>query len=148
MEETNYIHWLGQGNSINEDVVGGKATNLWSLAQAGFPTPTGFCLSSLAYQRFIDEARLHGPLRSALAQVDIKDTSSLDKISAQVQDLISSRDIPNDIAGALRLAYRTLGQMESEAEPFVAVRSSALAEDQAEASFAGFFDSYLNGRGV
>ncbi len=144
----NYIYWLGKGDSIDKGAVGSKAANLWTLAQAEFPTPRGFCLSSLAYQHFVDEAKLHEPIMSLLAQIDIKDLSSLDQAATQVRELISSSKIPSDIASALLAAYRTLAEMEAKAEPSVAVRSSALIEDLAEASFAGLYESYLNVRGA
>lgn len=147
MEQTNYVYWLGRDNPIDKTVVGSKAANLWTMAQAGFPTPSGFCLSTLGYQHFIDEARLYEPLESAIALIDIRDAAGLELIAGQIHGLISGREIPNIIADALSVAYRTLGEMKSTTEPFVAVRSAALAEDQAEASYAGLYDSYLNVNG-
>ena len=49
---------------------------------------------------------------------------------------------------AISIAYRTLGERCGGVEPAVAVRSSAVDEDGANASFAGQHDTYLNIRGA
>jgi len=49
--------------------------------------------------------------------------------------------LPADVADAVGEAYRSIGS------PIVAVRSSATAEDLAEASMAGQYETYLNVRG-
>ena len=52
-----------------------------------------------------------------------------------------------ELADAIRHAYEELGKKVNEENPFVAVRSSATAEDLPDASFAGQQDTYLNVRG-
>lgn len=54
----------------------------------------------------------------------------------------------NDIAGALAEAYVALGREVGQKGPPVAVRSSAVAEDMPDASFAGVQDTYLWLRGL
>jgi pyruvate,water dikinase len=49
---------------------------------------------------------------------------------------------------AVVAAYRELGQRSGVADPAVAVRSSAVDEDGADASFAGQHDTFLNVAGV
>src|SRR5689334_9081099 len=49
----------------------------------------------------------------------------------------------DDIAGAIAAAYAELGRQVGFADPPVAVRSSAVAEDMPDASFAGVQDTYL-----
>lgn len=56
--------------------------------------------------------------------------------------------LPDALVGAIGDAYRALGERCGEAEIAVAVRSSAISEDGAEASFAGQHDTYLNIRGA
>lgn len=49
---------------------------------------------------------------------------------------------------AVAVAYQWLGQLIGEAQPAVAVRSSATDEDGATAAFAGQYETYLNVIGV
>ncbi|GAA3784524.1 phosphoenolpyruvate synthase [Streptomyces chiangmaiensis] len=51
---------------------------------------------------------------------------------------------PPDLAEAVRCRYRELGDRLRRADPDVAVRSSATAEDLPEASFAGQQETFLN----
>ena len=56
--------------------------------------------------------------------------------------------MPQELAESIRKSYDELGKKVGEAEPFVAVRSSATAEDLPDASFAGQQDTYLNVKGA
>lgn len=55
---------------------------------------------------------------------------------------------PHSMTEQIRLAYRILGEHCGTPEPSVAVRSSALDEDGAHASFAGQHETLLNVRGA
>src|SRR5215831_8609906 len=47
---TEFIIPLGSAGAVDAERVGPKAANLAALAQAGLPTPGGFCLSADAYR--------------------------------------------------------------------------------------------------
>ncbi|MGH2451768.1 MAG: PEP/pyruvate-binding domain-containing protein [Candidatus Limnocylindria bacterium] len=98
---------------------GGKGANLGELVAAGFPVPHGFVVTTLAYERAARDAGVD-PSEPATAG-----------------DRLRAARVPDDVAAAVRAAYRALG-----AGP-VAVRSSATAEDLPGASFAGQQDTYL-----
>ena len=104
--------------------LGGKGASLARLAAAGFPVPEGFVVSTASYRRFVDD---HG-LQGMLANGD----------SAEIAAAFADHRVPDEIAAEIIGAYRELGS------PPVAVRSSATAEDLADASFAGQQDSFLN----
>ena len=59
-----------------------------------------------------------------------------------------AEEMPEDLKAAIAAAYEELGKKVGEAEPYVAVRSSATAEDLPDASFAGQQDTYLNVKGA
>jgi pyruvate,water dikinase len=68
---------------------------------------------------------------------------------ALTKDLVTDEDsapasLPSDLLEELVRAYRTLGERCGLDAPSVAVRSSALDEDGAGASFAGQHETYLN----
>jgi pyruvate,water dikinase len=73
--------------------------------------------------------------------VDPDDVTGLRTASAAAQELVLATRIPDDVAGAIRAAYRSLCTAGREVP--VAVRSSATAEDAATASFAGQLDTFL-----
>ncbi|HEY7623959.1 MAG TPA: PEP/pyruvate-binding domain-containing protein [Candidatus Limnocylindria bacterium] len=98
-------------------VAGGKGANLGELRRAGFPVPDGFVLTTAAYDAAVRHLDLSG-----------EDTA---------RDRIARAEVPREIAAAAREAYRALGS------PAAAVRSSATAEDLADASFAGQQDTIL-----
>lgn len=59
----------------------------------------------------------------------------------------TSSALSGETEQAIRDAYGALGEQVGEASPYVAVRSSALDEDTAAASFAGQHSTFLNVRG-
>jgi pyruvate,water dikinase len=75
--------------------------------------------------------------------------ASLDRASAEIRSLISNASMPPAITDAIRESYARLCEMCKcrVEELFVAVRSSATAEDLPTASFAGQQDTYLWVRG-
>ncbi|HLB29268.1 MAG TPA: phosphoenolpyruvate synthase, partial [Dehalococcoidia bacterium] len=103
--------------------------------------PPAFIVTTRAYFRFMEAAGLRPRLQTALAAVDIDNSSQLQKAAAAIKAAIRGAPMPADIAAAIVEAYRQLGGGP------VAVRSSASAEDLPEASFAGQQDAFLNVEG-
>ena len=126
-----------------EDVafVGGKGANLGDLSRAGISVPPGFVVTVRAYSRLLDEADLREQAARLLADLDVNDRSRLELAAAEIRHLITSAEMPGDVASEIRTAYRQMSPGP------VAVRSSATAEDLAEASFAGQQETYLNVEG-
>ncbi len=119
-------------------LVGGKGANLAKLAQANFPVPGGFLVTTQAYAEFVAANRLDAWVQTVVAQADPNDPVALEAVSTQIRTRFGAGAIPPQLAAVLRHAYQTLGH------PPVAVRSSATAEDLPEMSFAGQQDTYLN----
>src|SRR5512133_1127855 len=112
-------------------MVGGKGTNLARLAQAGFPVPDGFLVSTSAYRDFVAVNHLEEQILAVLPQEGSPDPEVLEQASERIRALFSAGGMPEGLANGLLTAYRDLG------EPPVAVRSSATAEDLPDMSFAG-----------
>jgi pyruvate,water dikinase len=121
---------------------GGKGANLGRLAQAGFPVPPGFTVTTVAYGAFIRDNDIAGELEQLVAAIDYDDPDALEAATSEIRSLIAGASLSNEIATAVVEAYRALG-----GDAFVAVRSSGTAEDTAEASYAGLHDTYLDVRG-
>jgi pyruvate,water dikinase len=120
-------------------LVGGKAANLGEILRAELPVPPGFVVTVGAYDGFLEATGVGADLDLLfhLEKAGETRTGGTDEI----RDLIANAEMPQAIALAVTDAYQHMG-----AGP-VAVRSSATAEDLAEASFAGQQDTYLNVQG-
>lgn len=137
-----YILWFKQIDKEDGAQVGGKGANLGEMTRAGFPVPEGFVVTAEAY-RYMLEANSLGPkIKEVLKGLDVEDPVALNRASKRVQDIIEKSPVPQDLEQEIFAAYDKLGQ-----EPWVAVRSSATAEDLPEASFAGQQETYLNIKG-
>ncbi len=118
--------------------VGGKGNNLALLAQAHFPVPGGFMLTTRAYNAFVDQNDLRGWIASQIRATSTDLPDALEETSQRIRDRFSQTEMPAVVAAEVRRAYADLGA------PAVAVRSSATAEDLPDMSFAGQQDTYLN----
>ncbi|MHB9134351.1 MAG: phosphoenolpyruvate synthase [Armatimonadota bacterium] len=142
MEAVRWFEALDKG-SVN--IAGGKGANLGELAKAGMPVPPGFVVTTEAFRQFLAARGEDAKIPEELAVLDVNDTAKLDAAAEAIQQRIRTMTIPDEIAGAIRDAYHQLA--EGGEPPFVAVRSSATAEDTPRYSFAGMNESFLNVRG-
>ena len=132
------IAWFGEVDKDDVGLVGGKGANLGELTRAGIPVPSGFVVTSEAYFGFLDKSGLRGRIQQALANLDVNDGASLQRASNEVKEMICAAEMPAETATDIARAYRQMKGLP------VAVRSSATAEDLAEASFAGQQSTFLN----
>jgi len=119
-------------------IAGGKGASLGEMTQAGIPVPPGFVVLSHAFERFLDEANLNQELDAIFHSVDHQQIRTVDQASERIRALITSARMPEDIAEAIRVEFAKLDSR------FVAVRSSATAEDGSTAAWAGQLETYLN----
>jgi len=131
------------------ETVGGKGMSLARLTRAGLPVPGGFHITTAAYRQFVSENAIQPRILQALKDVDGSDPNALEPVSQQISDFFARGLIPTEIAQEISTAYVELcsAQVSIENQKYVAVRSSATAEDLPGASFAGQQDTYLNIRG-
>jgi pyruvate,water dikinase len=123
--------------------VGGKAASLGELIGAGLPVPPGFAVTAGTYRTFIEEAGIDDELFDAV-DVDPEDSAALREAEATAERLILDTPFPEAVREEILEGYRAMG--EDGAEAFVAVRSSATAEDLPDSSFAGQQETFLNVR--
>lgn len=137
------IKWFENIKKDDLLLTGGKGLNLGLMTEAGFPVPPGFAVTTEAYFKHLDANNLRGPISKILEGLDVNDSEALNKASAEIKKLIIDGRIPRDIQKDIVDAYRKLNERIGR-EVFVAVRSSASAEDLPTASFAGQQSTYLN----
>jgi pyruvate,water dikinase len=122
-------------------LVGGKNSSLGELTRIGIPVPAGFALTVLFYREFMKGSGLAEYVRAQLAELDTSDVERLQKVGNNIRSKILASEFPKHLEEAVRDGYSSLSHGDPVA---VAVRSSATAEDLADASFAGQQDTYLN----
>ena len=79
---------------------------------------------------------------------DVENSALLRDVCARIRQAILDKEMPQDLQDAIAAAYEELGKKMNIDQPYVAVRSSATAEDLPDASFAGQQDTYLNVQGA
>lgn len=144
-----FILWFDELGNKDVPLVGGKSASLGEMtSKTKVPVPYGFATTVLAYRHFITETRLDAKLREILKElVDPNDTRTLQKVGRAIRETIVKVNMPEDLAKDIQAAYRELAKRSGIKKPFVAVRSSATAEDLPDASFAGQQETYLNVQG-
>ena len=145
-----------------EDIpsAGGKGANLGEMYNSGFPVPPGFVITANAYKDFIEVTNIKKEIQEILDKIDYDNYDSIVKAAKDIQTLIKTEEIPKDIKFEIKSAYDSMYKTSFElpkkamdyinairTPPFVAVRSSATAEDLPNASFAGQQETYTNVKG-
>jgi pyruvate,water dikinase len=140
-----FVAWFSEIHKNDVPLVGGKGANLGEMTNAGFPVPNGFVVTSKAYYQFIKDNQLDVKIKHLLSSAKFDNSTSLDKLSKQVKKLVTDGKLSDELSKEIVSAYNKLGG--SLEYPLVAVRSSATAEDLANASFAGQQETFLNVKG-
>ncbi|MDD1762727.1 MAG: phosphoenolpyruvate synthase [Methanothrix sp.] len=140
------VVWLKDVGKEDLSVVGGKGASLGEMINIGVPVPGGFAVTAQAFRDFINRAGIAKRLFEAL-DVDVNQEKELHKAEEAAKKLIMDAKVPEDIERAIKSRYEELCKQEGK-QVFVAVRSSATAEDLPDASFAGQQETYLNMRGA
>ncbi|MFH0701864.1 MAG: phosphoenolpyruvate synthase [Candidatus Woesearchaeota archaeon] len=136
-----YVSWFKQLNKDSIPIAGGKGANLGEMFNIGLPIPPGFVIAAPTYKQFIERTKIKVKIEKLLEGLDVEKNTSLQATAKKIQKLISSTSIPKDMAKEFADNYAKMGDV------FVAVRSSATAEDLPGASFAGQQATFLNVKG-
>ena len=136
------VAWFNEVGKNDVQLVGGKGANLGELTRAGLPVPGGFVVTSRAYVSFLEEAAIRPHLEGVLAGLDVAQHADLEDAAFRIKGIISAAAVPDIVEKELLNAF---GNMSGAP---IAVRSSATAEDLAEASFAGQQSTFLNVSGT
>ena len=148
--ENAYVLWFDELKREDVALVGGKSSSLGEMTSStNVPVPYGFATTAHGYRFFMEQTGLEEKIKAELDKLDdVENSALLREICANIRKLICDAEMPQELADAIEKAYAELGEKVKEENPFVAVRSSATAEDLPDASFAGQQDTYLNVRGA
>jgi len=141
--ESRFLVHLGEDQSTDITAVGGKGASLGKLVKANFPVPSGFVVLTSAYKEFLHVNDLKEKINQILDELDYGNLNELEEKTGKIREKIFNSKLADNLAQEVTQAYKVLGEELS----YVAVRSSATAEDLAGASFAGQYETYLDVKG-
>lgn len=144
--ENAYALWFDELRRADVGLVGGKSSSLGELTSSvDVPVPYGYATTANAYRYFMEKTGQNKKIHKMLQELqDVEDSVELHEVCTKIRESICSATMPEDLAEQIGKAYEELAEKVGEKNPFVAVRSSATAEDLPDASFAGQQDTYLN----
>ena len=142
-----FLLWLEDVRKTDVAVVGGKNASLGEMIGAlqhkGIRVPGGFATTSRAYRALVEAQGIRPRI-----EVGIKafraGKATLQETGEAIRRLFLDADLPEEVSVAIGDAYRKLSHRSGQKEVALAVRSSATAEDLADASFAGQQETFLN----
>jgi len=158
------IVWFSEVDKHSVNLVGGKGANLGEMVNAGLPVPYGFVVTSTAYFDFIHANKLDKKINQIINLINYDNPQDLETASTHIRKLIDESEFPEALAAKIIDYYYYLLDEEDKIikkhlnlikkiknrlkhvyhPPYLAVRSSATAEDLPSASFAGQQETYLN----
>jgi rifampicin phosphotransferase len=121
---------LSECSTDQAELIGGKALGLCALLATGSPVPPAFVVTTRAYAEAVAAGGLPALIEDLLSECP---AAAVTGIEAPFAGLTMPANVRSEVADALR---------ELGPGP-VAVRSSAVAEDRDDASFAGQQETYL-----
>ena len=133
-----FVREFSKLGKADAPLAGGKGASLGEMTQTGIPVPPGFVVLSASFEHFITETDLVQEIDAVLHTVNHKDIATVEAASEKIRALILNAEMPKDIADEIDSSFKKLGTK------YVAVRSSATAEDGMDHAWAGQLESYLN----
>jgi pyruvate,water dikinase len=136
---TAYTLTLDQIDQHDVQRCGGKGANLGELTHIGARVPPAYCVTSAAMPYLLEANGLTGPIAEVASRLDFEDLNGLEAASAGIRAMIAAATIPTDLHAEIGARYRAL---VSDANRYVAVRSSVAVKDSPISSFPGMMDTY------
>ncbi len=142
------ILWFKDIDKDDADLVGSKGANLGEMVGfLGELVPNGFVITSSAYHRFIEYNSFAPKIKDILKATNVDQNTELDQASNQIQKMITSGDLPEDMVNKIIMSYNQLGDLLGLKLSLVAVRASPTGKNLSDSSFAGQQETFLNIKG-
>lgn len=135
---TKYTKLFSKINKKSVSQAGGKGSSLGEMDSSGFPIPPGFVVLASTFRKYLEDTDINIEINTALSKVNQRDTESVEEASEIIRHLIKRTPISSEVEKEIIFEFKKLKTK------FVAVRSSATAEDSKIDSWAGELESYLN----
>ncbi len=144
------ILWFREISLKDIPLVGGKNASLGEmfsqLTKKGVNVPNGFALTTNFYWEFLKANGLDKKLKEIFKRFNPKSIKSVQETGKKCREAVARGKFSDHLKQEVLKAYSELSQKYGD-NIDVAVRTSGVAEDRPNASFAGQFETYLNVRG-
>jgi len=144
------ILWLKDITIEDVPLIGGKNGSLGemynNLKPKGINIPEGFALTTNFYWKYLKENGLDKKLKEIFKNFNPKSIKSIQECGKKSREAILKGEIPDDLKKEIIFSYNQLENIYGK-NCDVAVRTSGVAEDMPNTSFAGQFETYLNVKG-
>src|SRR5438445_10257405 len=109
-----YIKYFEDVRLTDVNSVGGKNASLGEmitqLGAQGIRVPTGFAVTADAYWHYLDENNLVEKMKQIMSELkDKNDVAVLQKVGAEIRNLMINGQMPDDLAQEIITAYHDLG---------------------------------------
>ncbi|TSC94775.1 MAG: Uncharacterized protein CEN87_309 [Parcubacteria group bacterium Licking1014_1] len=118
-------------------IAGGKGASLGEMTNAKIPVPRGFVVLASAFDKFMEDTDSIREENAMLDRINIQSAENIEEQSEIMRDVILKKEFSKDLAKEILKEFDKLGAK------YVAVRSSATAEDSKIDAWAGQLESYL-----
>ena len=135
--EQQWVVTLAQAS--NPALCGGKAAGLAHLQRAGFSVPDGICLTTELCRAAVRETDVAARVEALAADPHIDPQARAERL-ADIRGLVETAPLPSDMVAAIHGAVMSL---RTHWNGMLAVRSSAVLEDQADTSHAGIHATFV-----
>jgi pyruvate,water dikinase len=141
-----FVRWFASIGIADRSTVGSKGGSLGELDRAGTRVPSGFVITSAAFERMLAALDTTGSIRTRIARLDSQDLPGIRNACADIRHRIEEALLPTELHAMLVEAYRELNDREHDVP--VAVRSSATIDDAADVSRRSLQETFLWVRGI
>ncbi len=126
-------------------LIGSKAFSLHTITGEGLKVPPFICITTEAYNEYLESTSIKGRIILELSRKDIKDMrwEEMWDTSLRIRNMFLNTPIPEELDRGIREQL-----IKYFSDKPVVVRSSAPGEDSEKTSFAGLHESYVNVRGI
>src|SRR5690606_7335397 len=109
-EMKKYVLEFHEIDKTRQMVAGGKGVNLGELLKIhGIQVPEGFCVTTEAYQKALEQSVAFHALLDQLTMLNATDRDQIGETSRRIRQTIIETEIPSDVAGAVAHYFSQLG---------------------------------------
>jgi pyruvate,water dikinase len=105
-----YTAWFDEIHKDDIALAGGKGANLGELSHAGLPVPSGFVVTTTAYDAFVEANGIQDAIVGRALATRADDPTGFEEVAEGIRALFSAGKVPEAMADEIRVAYHELSE--------------------------------------